>query len=71
MARISGVDLPNDKRVVIGLTYIYGIGNTTAEQIITATGVDPDTRCSYNLISSCIANTINISTANCNSFVIR
>ena len=45
MARISGVDLPNDKRVVIGLTYIYGIGNTTAEQIITATGVDPDTRC--------------------------
>ncbi len=45
MARISGVDLPNDKRVVIGLTYIYGIGNTTAEQIITATGVNPDTRC--------------------------
>ena len=45
MARISGVDLPNDKRVVIGLTYIYGIGNTTAEKIITATGVDPDTRC--------------------------
>ena len=45
MARISGVDLPNDKRVAIGLTYIYGIGNTTAEQIIAATGVDPDTRC--------------------------
>lgn len=45
MARISGVDLPNDKRVEIGLTYIYGIGNTTATQIIEATGIDPDTRC--------------------------
>lgn len=37
MARISGVDLPNDKRVEIGLTYIYGIGRTTATQIINAT----------------------------------
>ena len=45
MARISGVDLPNDKRVEIGLTYIYGIGRTTAIQIIEATGIDPDTRC--------------------------
>lgn len=45
MARISGVDLPNDKRVVIGLTYIHGIGNTTAEKIIAATGVNADTRC--------------------------
>ncbi|MBQ9228404.1 MAG: 30S ribosomal protein S13 [Eubacterium sp.] len=45
MARISGVDLPNDKRVEIGLTYIYGIGRTTATKIIEATGVDPDTRC--------------------------
>ena len=45
MARISGVDLPNDKRVEIGLTYIYGIGKTTSEEIIKATGVDPDTRC--------------------------
>ena len=45
MARISGVDLPNDKRVEIGLTYIYGIGRTTATQIINATGINPDTRC--------------------------
>ncbi|WP_177917472.1 30S ribosomal protein S13 [uncultured Eubacterium sp.] len=45
MARISGVDLPNDKRVEIGLTYIYGIGKTTSDKIIEATGVDPDTRC--------------------------
>lgn len=45
MARISGVDLPNDKRVEIGLTYIYGIGRTTATQIIDATGINPDTRC--------------------------
>ena len=45
MARISGVDLPNDKRVEIGLTYIFGIGRTTATQIIEATGINPDTRC--------------------------
>lgn len=45
MARISGVDLPNDKRVEIGLTYIYGIGRTTANQVIAATGINPDTRC--------------------------
>ncbi len=45
MARISGVDLPNDKRVEIGLTYIYGIGRTTATEIINATGINPDTRC--------------------------
>ncbi|MGN0458061.1 MAG: 30S ribosomal protein S13 [Eubacterium sp.] len=45
MARISGVDLPNDKRVEIGLTYIFGIGSTTSKKIIEATGVDPDTRC--------------------------
>ncbi|MDO4568292.1 MAG: 30S ribosomal protein S13 [Clostridia bacterium] len=44
MARISGVDLPRDKRIEIGLTYIYGIGRTTAVQILDATGVDPDTR---------------------------
>ena len=44
MARISGVDLPNDKRVEIGLTYIYGIGRKTASDIIAATGVNPDTR---------------------------
>lgn len=44
MARISGVDLPNDKRVEIGLTYIYGIGRVKAKQILTATGINPDTR---------------------------
>ena len=45
MARISGVDLPNDKRVEIGLTYIYGIGRTTAKEVIAATDINPDTRC--------------------------
>ena len=44
MARISGVDLLRDKRVEIGLTYIYGIGRKTASDIIAATGVNPDTR---------------------------
>ena len=44
MARINGVDLPRKKRVEIGLTYIYGIGRTTAEKICAATGVNPDTR---------------------------
>ena len=44
MARIAGVDLPRDKRVEIGLTYIYGIGRKTAGDIIAATGVNPDTR---------------------------
>ena len=45
MARISGVDLPRDKRVEIGLTAIYGIGRTSATKILAATGVNPDTRC--------------------------
>ena len=44
MARISGVDLPREKRVEIGLTYIYGIGRKTASDIIKATGINPDTR---------------------------
>ncbi|MEG4226882.1 30S ribosomal protein S13 [Microcoleus sp. N9_B2] len=44
MARIAGVDLPRDKRVEIGLTYIYGIGLSRAQKIIAATGVNPDTR---------------------------
>lgn len=44
MARISGVDLPREKRVEIGLTYIYGIGRKTANVILAATGVNPDTR---------------------------
>jgi small subunit ribosomal protein S13 len=44
MARISGVDLPRDKRVEIGLTYIYGIGRTSASKIVEAANVNPDTR---------------------------
>ena len=44
MARIAGVDLPNDKRVEIGLTYIFGIGLTTSKKILADTGIDPDTR---------------------------
>ena len=44
MARISGVDLPREKRVEIGLTYIYGIGRTSADQILKAADVNPDTR---------------------------
>ncbi|MBW4511178.1 MAG: 30S ribosomal protein S13 [Scytonematopsis contorta HA4267-MV1] len=44
MARIAGVDLPRDKRVEIGLTYIYGIGLSRSKQIIADTGVNPDTR---------------------------
>lgn len=44
MARIAGVDLPNDKRVEIGLTYIYGIGITTSKKIVSDAGINPDTR---------------------------
>lgn len=44
MARIAGVDLPREKRVEIGLTYIYGIGRARANEILKATGVNPDTR---------------------------
>ena len=44
MARISGVDLPREKRVEIGLTYIYGIGRTSATKILAEAGVNPDTR---------------------------
>ena len=45
MARISGVDLPNAKRVEIGLTYIYGIGLSKSKEILAATGINPDIRC--------------------------
>ena len=45
MARIAGVDLPRDKRVEIGLTYIYGIGRTSATRILTEAGVNSDIRC--------------------------
>ena len=44
MARIAGVDLPNEKRVEIGLTYIFGIGLSTSKKILAATGINPDTR---------------------------
>ena len=44
MARIAGIDLPKDQRIEIGLTYIYGIGRTSATKILAATGIDPDTR---------------------------
>ena len=44
MARIAGVDLPNDKRVEIGLTYIFGIGLTTSKKILADTGINPDIR---------------------------
>ena len=44
MARISGVDLPNEKRIEIGLTYIYGIGRVSSNKILAATGINPDTR---------------------------
>ena len=45
MARISGVDLPREKRVEIGLTYIYGIGRTSSKRILEKAGVSPDIRC--------------------------
>ena len=44
MARIAGIDLPREKRVEVGLTYVYGIGPTRAKQILEKTGVNPDTR---------------------------
>ena len=44
MARISGIDLPKDKRIEIGLTYIYGIGRTSANRILREAGINPDTR---------------------------
>ena len=45
MARIAGVEIPNQKRVEIGLTYIYGIGRATSNKILAKTGINPDTRC--------------------------
>ncbi len=44
MARIAGVDLPKEKRIEIGLTYVYGIGRKSADDILAATGIDPNTR---------------------------
>ena len=54
MARIAGVDIPNEKRIEIGLTYIFGIGRTSATKILAATGVDPNTR-SKNLSEDDVA----------------
>ena len=44
MARIAGVDLPREKRVEVGLTYIFGVGTTTSQRVLRETGIDPDTR---------------------------
>ena len=44
MARIAGVDLPRDKRIEVGLTYVYGIGRSTAKRVLEEAGVDPDTK---------------------------
>ena len=49
MARIAGIDLPREKRVEIGLTYIYGIGRPSATKILAQAGVNPDTRCRYQM----------------------
>lgn len=54
MARIAGIDIPKDKRGVVALTYIYGIGRTTAEQLLNKVGIDPDQKVSdwdENLVS--------------------
>ena len=62
MARIVGVDLPKDKRVEVGLTYIFGIGRTTAKKILDETGIDPSTRvknlteAEESAIRDCIVN---------------
>ena len=44
MARIAGVDIPRDKRVIVAMTYIYGVGPTTAKRVVTTANVNPDTR---------------------------
>jgi small subunit ribosomal protein S13 len=44
LAHIAGVELPKDKRIVVGLTYIYGVGRTTSEKVLAMTGIDPNTR---------------------------
>ncbi|MBS1614131.1 MAG: 30S ribosomal protein S13, partial [Bacteroidetes bacterium] len=66
MARIAGVDLPKNKRGVIGLTYIYGIGRTTAEKILTSGGIDINTKVKdwndeqMNAILNYLANNIKV-----------
>ena len=44
MARVAGVDLPREKRIEVGLTYVYGVGRSTARKVLAGTGVDPDTK---------------------------
>ena len=53
MARIAGVDLPREKRVEIGLTYIYGIGRASSNRILAEAGIDPDTRCPFFCVRLC------------------
>jgi small subunit ribosomal protein S13 len=65
MARISGVDLPKNKRVEVGLTYIFGIGQSTANKIIASTGVNPDTRVK-DLTDDDVAKLREYIDANCN-----
>ena len=48
MARLVGVDLPRDKRLEVGLTYIYGIGRSSSQKMLAATGVDGNSRCAAN-----------------------
>ena len=66
MARIAGIDLPRDKRVEIGLTYIYGIGQSTSRKILEITGVNPDIRVKdlseqeVNAIREYIVNTVQV-----------
>ena len=59
MARIAGVDIPNQKRIEIALTYIYGIGKTSAKDILAKTGINPDTR-SKDLTDEEVANIIKV-----------
>lgn len=62
MARIAGVDLPRDKRVEIALTYIFGIGLKTSQDILAATGINPDTRVHVILLKMKLLSYVNIST---------
>ena len=64
MARIAGVDLPSDKRIEVGLTYIFGIGPTTAQKILSEAGINPDTRVK-NLTDDVYFIHINISATTC------
>ena len=60
MARIAGVDLPNEKRVEIGLTYIYGIGRHTSNIILKETGINPDIRVNAKIIIYCVIGILTV-----------